>query len=126
MSQFSDVELYEGKSLSDLFKEIHTNHINRKTQIQNLISSLTPLIEGIGDATLLVPLIKDYLDIGVKNDEQLIKMAQIVQRLAQADKKDSDFDIFSEFQNALAEDVEEQKEIEEVSKNVEEVTKNNA
>ena len=126
MSQFSDVELYEGKSLSDLFKEIHTNHINRKTQIQNLISSLTPLIEGIGDATLLVPLIKDYLDIGVKNDEQLIKMAQIVQRLAQTDKKDSDFDIFSEFQNALAEDVEEQKEIEEVSKNVEEVTKNNA
>lgn len=123
MSQFSEVELYEGKSLSDLFKEIHTNHINRKTQIQNLISSLTPLIEGIGDATLLVPLIKDYLDIGVKNDEQLIKMAQIVQRLAQADKKDTEFDIFSEFQSALAEDVEEQKEIEEVSKNVEEVTK---
>lgn len=121
MNQFSDVELYEGKSLSDLFKEIHTNHVNRKTQIQNLISSLTPLIEGIGDATLLVPLIKDYLDISVKNDEQLIKMAQIVQRLAQAEKKDTDFDIFAEFQNAIAEDAETQKEIEEVSENVKEV-----
>jgi hypothetical protein len=41
---------------------------------------LKPLIADIGDATLIVPLIKEYLEIGVRNDEQLIKMATIIQR----------------------------------------------
>jgi hypothetical protein len=30
---------------------------------------------------LIVPLIKEYLEISVKNDEQLIKMATIIQRI---------------------------------------------
>jgi hypothetical protein len=46
-----------------------------------LISELKPLVQEIGDATLIVPLIKEYLEISVKNDEQLIKMATIVQRI---------------------------------------------
>lgn len=86
MSDFSEIELFKGKNLSDLFEEIYTNSKNKRDQIKELIASLSPLIEGIGDATLLVPLIKDYLDIGVKNDEQLVKLAQIVQRVS-SDKK---------------------------------------
>ena len=91
MSDFSDIELFKGKNLSDLFEEIYTNSKNKREQIKDLISSLSPLIEGIGDATLLVPLIKDYLDIGVKNDEQLVKLAQIVQRVS-SDKNNSNSD----------------------------------
>ena len=86
MSDFSEIELFKGKNLSDLFEEIYTNSKNKRDQIKELIASLSPLIEGIGDATLLVPLIKDYLDIGVKNDEQLVKLAQIVQSVS-SDKK---------------------------------------
>ena len=86
MSDFSEIELFKGKNLSDLFEEIYTNSKNKRDQIKELIASLSPFIEGIGDATLLVPLIKDYLDIGVKNDEQLVKLAQIVQRVS-SDKK---------------------------------------
>lgn len=86
MSDFSEIELFKGKNLSDLFEEIYNNSKDKRVQIKELIASLSPLIEGIGDATLLVPLIKDYLDIGVKNDEQLVKLAQIVQRVS-ADKK---------------------------------------
>ena len=86
MSDFSEIELFKGKNLSDLLEEIYTNSQNKRDQIKELIASLSPLIEGIGDATLLVPLIKDYLDIGVKNDEQLVKLAQIVQRVS-SDKK---------------------------------------
>ena len=41
---------------------------------------MKPLIETPGDATLIVPLIKEYMEIAVKNDEALIKMAGIVQR----------------------------------------------
>ena len=54
--------------------------IRDRKQITGLISELKPLISDIGDATLIVPLIKEYMEIGVRNDEQLIKMATIVQR----------------------------------------------
>lgn len=91
MSDFSDIELFKGKNLSNLFEEIYSNSVSKREQIKDLIASLSPLIEGIGDATILVPLIKDYLDIGVKNDEQLIKLAQIVQRVS-SDKKASSGD----------------------------------
>ena len=75
-----DKEIFNGKTLSDLFSEIHDNSTNTRGQVKALIGELKPLIENIGDATLIVPLIKDYLEIGVRNDEQLIKMATIVQR----------------------------------------------
>ena len=44
------------------------------------------MVQEIGDATLIVPLIKEYLEIGVKNDEALIKMPTIVQRSMKADE----------------------------------------
>lgn len=91
MSDFNEIELFKGKNLSDLFEEIYNNSKDKREQIKDLIASLSPLIEGIGDATLLVPLIKDYLDIGVKNDEQLVKLAQIVQRV-NSDKNNSNTD----------------------------------
>ena len=91
MSDFSDIELFKCKNLSNLFEEIYSNSVSKREQIKDLIASLSPLIEGIGDATILVPLIKDYLDIGVKNDEQLVKLAQIVQRVS-SDKKASSGD----------------------------------
>ena len=53
-----------------------------------MISELKPLISDIGDATLIVPLIKEYLEIGVRNDEQLIKMATIVQRVVNNSNSD--------------------------------------
>lgn len=73
-------EIFGGKKLKDLFKEIYDNQKKKESQITTLIMELKPLISDIGDATLIVPLIKEYLEIGVKNDEQLIKMAQIIQR----------------------------------------------
>ena len=77
-------EIFPGKSLSDLFEEIHNNSTKTRSQVTSLIGELKPLIEGIGDATIIVPLIKDYMDIGVKNDEALIKLATIIQRIESA------------------------------------------
>ena len=76
-----ETEIFSGKSLSDLFSEIYDNSRKKDKQISALISELKPLIEDVGDATLVVPMIKEYLEIGVKNDEQLVKIATIVQRL---------------------------------------------
>ena len=69
------------KKFSDILSEIYDNQTEKKQQISGLISELKPLISDIGDATLIIPLIKEYLEIGVRNDEQLIKMATIIQRV---------------------------------------------
>ena len=68
------------KKFSDLLKEIYDNQKKKEAQISALIGELKPLINDIGDATLIVPLIKEYMEVAVKNDEALIKMAGIVQR----------------------------------------------
>ena len=72
------------KKFSDILNEIYDNQKKKEKQISGLIAELKPLINDIGDATLIVPLIKEYMEIGVRNDEQLIKMATIVQRALNA------------------------------------------
>ena len=75
-----DAVIFKKKKFSDILEEIYENQKKKESQISALIGELKPLINDIGDATLVVPLIKEYMEIGVKNDEQLIKMATIVQR----------------------------------------------
>jgi hypothetical protein len=72
--------IFGGKKFKDLLEEIYNNQKKKEKQISTLISELKPMVQEIGDATLIVPLIKEYLEIGVRNDEQLIKMATIIQR----------------------------------------------
>lgn len=81
MSNPLDTIIFDGKTSSDVFKEIYNNSKKKDKQINSLIAELKPLIQNIGDAPVVVPLIKDYLEIGVKNDEHLIKMMAVVQRL---------------------------------------------
>jgi len=79
MSQLNN-KIFKNKKLSDLLEEIYNNQQKKDLQINSLISELKPLIIDIGDATLVVPLIKEYMDIGVKNDDILIKMTALAQR----------------------------------------------
>ena len=111
----SDKEIFKGKKLSDLFEEIYNNSRETKSQVKGLIGELTPLIENIGDATLLVPMIKEYMEIGVKNDEHLIKLATVIQRLEAIQAKGSEGEMFdfSELQDLLEEQEETQIELEE-------------
>ena len=83
MSQLDKI-VFGKKKFSSLLEEIYNNQKKKENQISALISELKPLISDIGDATLIVPLIKEYMDIGVKNDDLLIKMATLVQRALQA------------------------------------------
>ena len=113
----SSKEIFKGKSLSDLFGEIYDNSRETKTQVKALIGELKPLIENIGDATLIVPMIKEYMEIGVKNDEALIKLATIIQRIESAQAKgDSDGFDFSELQDLLDEQEQIEKEVDSVDK----------
>ena len=67
-----DNVVFGKKKFYDILEEIYTNQQKKDKQISILISELKPLVQEIGDATLIVPLIKEYLEISVKNDEQLI------------------------------------------------------
>ena len=78
------------KKFSDLLKEIYENQKKKETQISALIGELKPLINDIGDATLIVPLIKEYMELGIKNDEQLIKMVTIAQRAIASGKSEEE------------------------------------
>lgn len=78
-----DKIIFKNKKFSDLLEEIYDNQKKKEKQITGLIGELRPLVQDTGDATLIVPLIKEYLEIGVKNDEQLIKVATILQRIFQ-------------------------------------------
>lgn len=79
MSQFDNI-IFKNKKFSDVLEEIYNNQKKKDQQVTALISELKPLISDIGDATLVVPLIKEYMEISVKNDDILIKMAALAQR----------------------------------------------
>ena len=81
MANFDDITLFGSTSLSDIFKQIHRNNKDTDKQINELIDALKPLASSnAGSAVMLMPTVKDLIDVNVKNNEQLIKMAAIAQR----------------------------------------------
>ena len=101
-----DSFVFGDKKFSDLLEEIYQNQKKRDTQVVALISELKPLVQEIGDATLIVPLIKEYMEIGVKNDDSLIKMATIVQRVLQNEGEDGGLGISEEEKEQLLAEME--------------------
>lgn len=83
----AEFKLFDGKNLSSLFKDIYENQLNKKKNISDLIESLRKLIKNVGEATVIAPIIKDLIEVSVKNDDHLIKLATIAQRLASAEAK---------------------------------------
>ena len=107
--------LFDDKSFSDLLKEIHGNQKKKAKQLASLIAELRPLVQSLGDATVVVPLIKEYMEISVKNDDQLIKMAAIVQRLSTGASNNGDGGLLTDEEMNQLMDV-----AEEIAKTVEE------
>jgi hypothetical protein len=83
----ADFELFPGKSLSGLFKDIYDNQQNKKQRISELIAEMKKVIRHAGDMATIGPIIKDLVDTSVKNDDSLIKMAAIAQRIIGAQHK---------------------------------------
>ena len=106
--------IFDDKSFGDLLKEIHGNQKKKAKQLASLIAELRPLVQSLGDATVVVPLIKEYMEISVKNDDQLIKMAAIVQRLSTGINSSGDGGLLTEEEMSELMDV-----AEEISKTVE-------
>lgn len=83
----NDNIIFDDKSISDLFSDIYRNSKAKKKKIDELIDSIKNLVTDINTASLILPLLNDVLDIGIKNDEQLIKLANVAQRLISNSKE---------------------------------------
>jgi hypothetical protein len=114
MANFDDVTVFGSTSLSDLFKQIHKNNKDIDKQIGDFINTMKPMATAnAGSATMLMPTVKDLIDVNVKNNEQLIKMAAIAQRAATVNNNSNNELIdMSEIEALLAE----QKEVQEQGK----------
>ena len=98
--------LFDDKSFSDLLKEIHSNQKKKAKQLASLIAELRPLVQSLGDATVIVPLIKEYMELGIKNDEALIKVATIFQRIfANEGNEENGFGISEEEKEQLLNEI---------------------
>ena len=86
----NDYEIFEGKTLSDVFKDIYDNSKTNKQQLEVLMKEVVGFIKDGDTAVQIIPMLKEYLEINVKNDEQLVKLATIVQRITAAERKSSD------------------------------------
>jgi len=104
MSQFDKV-IFKNKTFGNVLEEIYNNQQKKDKQVTALINELKPMIEEIGDATLLVPLIKEYMEIGVKNDDLLIKMAALAQRAMNSESTDAGLGISDEEKQQLLDEI---------------------
>ena len=114
-------DIFKGKQFSQLCNDIYDNSVHKKEQIDILIDDLRKLIKTPGDAIVIVPLLKEYFDISIKNDEHLIKLAAVVQRfMAKKDEKNADGDQVA----ALISDEEREQLLSEVSNVIKEMSEN--
>ena len=82
-----DIELYKGKSFKDLCRDIYVNQERRKEQIEVFIGDLRPLIKTVNDAMIVAPIIKGYMDAGNQNDDHLVRLAAIIQKIISSHEK---------------------------------------
>ncbi len=104
-------EIFEGTTFQDLTKDIYENQKNKKLQLDLLIQEIHGMIQTLDDAVLIAPLIKELFDVAIKNDEHLVKLASVYQRiLAKSSSGDEESMLLSDSEkedliNALQDDI---------------------
>ena len=111
-----DQELFGNKKFSDLLKDIYDNQKKKERQLNLLIADLKPLITNISDASMLVPTIKDFMEVSVKNDEHLVKLAAVIQRATSNKTEESSSFLTDEEKEALLKGFQEIQEEQEENK----------
>jgi len=107
MENKKDFEIFPGKTLSNLFEDIYKNSENTGDQVGGLVDQLKTFVKNLDSAVVIVPLIREYLDVKVKSDEHLVKLSDTIQRLLKSDKAtgESEIGLTEEERKKLLEDV---------------------
>ena len=77
-------EICDGVSFRDLCRDIIDRSNDKKSRVDALCATMTKYIIDAASALNFGMQIKGLIDSGVKNDEQLIKLAAILQRIQAA------------------------------------------
>lgn len=93
-----DVTIYDNKTLQDLLRDIDSLSGSRRAKIKETIDQLSTFIRTVDDAVVFAPIIKDYLDVWIRSDEPLVKIATLAQRIVSADSNNG-----ASFDNMLTE-----------------------
>lgn len=93
-----DSVVFEGKTLADMFSDVYKNTNSKREQINQFVSSMVKLIRTPEDATVIGPIIKDFLEVNVKNDEHIVRLVQIAQRIVSVGTKDTSDSMLSDFE----------------------------
>jgi len=88
-----DTIIFDGKSISDMFSDVYRNTNSKREQINSFIANMVKLIRTPEDAAVIGPIIKDFLEVNVKNDEHIVRLVQIAQRLVTVNGKTSSSDM---------------------------------
>lgn len=122
-----DQVIFDGKTLSDMFADVYKNTNTKREQINQFVANMVKLIRTPEDAAVLGPVIQSFLEVNVKNDEHIVRLVQIAQRLVAMSTKSDDVGLLSEaekeqllknvkldFESVLAEQDELQNELDKV------------
>jgi len=86
MSAFENT-IFDDKTLADMFRDVYNNTESKRKQINEFIKKMAMMIKTPEDAVILGPVIADFFEVNVKNDEHLVRMAQIAQRVVSISTK---------------------------------------
>ena len=104
-------KIFDGKTFEDLTRDIYENQQNKKVQLDLLIQEIHGMIQTLDDAIMVTPMIKELFEVSVKNDEHLVKLASVWQRImAKSGDESTDSMLLTESEkedliNALQDDV---------------------
>jgi len=109
MEQPADYEIYKGKTFSSLCKDIVNNQNLKRDQLDFTINECRKLVKDVNDIVVVMPIIRDCFDVAVKNDEQLIKLASVIQKIITRANSETDgnggFSLTDEERKQLSEEV---------------------
>ena len=91
-----DEVIFEGKTLSDMFSDVYANTNAKREQINSFVASFVKMIRTPEDAAVMGPVIKDFLEVNVRNDEHIVRLVQIAQRLVGVSSKNADTGLLTE------------------------------
>lgn len=77
-------EVFKGKTIAKLMEEAYKDKKDKQEKLNGLIFQLKEMIQDSGDAVMMVPLIKEYMDLSIKNDDVLLKLLGIIQKIEAA------------------------------------------
>lgn len=79
--------LFKGKTFSDILGDIYENQQSKKKNISSLIEEMRKLVTKPSDVATIGPIITQLIEASISNDDHLIKIANIAQKLVLANTK---------------------------------------